>query len=140
MIKYIRHWLLRIWPWYRHRALYVIADATDNSITLSKALFEHMDVMKLDEVKVFVYRLGTDGLYAFSVNPPLNKPSQLSDIQYNSKHKTIGFESLCPTVNRIFYDYGLPTDVVAKLSVEVNKTTTGLTYYTILSPHEKYTY
>jgi hypothetical protein len=153
MIKKFRLWLLGVWRWYRHRSLYVIADPADNSVTLSRALFEHMDVMRStsgrsqgenkEQAKVFMFSVGDGsagtGIYAFTLNPDIEQPTCLADIQYNSKHRSIGFESLCPTVNRIFYDYGLPYDRPVKLSVEPatipwqGKT---FTYYKILRPHD----
>jgi hypothetical protein len=72
------------------------------------------------------------------LNPSLDQPTHLADVQYNSKHRCIGFECLVPTVNRIFYDYGLPADSRAKLSVKT-QTTHGMEYYVIRRPHEKYT-
>lgn len=143
MIKKFRLWLLGVWRWYRHRSLYVIADPADNSVTLSRALFENMDVMNQEQAKVFMFSVGdliVGTGYAFTLNPDIEQPTCLADIQYNSKHRSIGFESLCPTVNRIFYDYGLPYDRPAKLSVEPatipwqGKT---FTYYKILRPHDK---
>ena len=120
-------WLLMHWHWLAKLRLYVIADATDNSITFSKDLFRMLDVMKKDEAKVYVTRLCnvahevTDGwngnMYGFIVNYPFSKETQLADIQYNQKHRCIGFECLCPTVNQIFFDYGLPAQSKAKLSV-----------------------
>ena len=157
MIKKLRLWLLRVSRWYRHRALYVIADATDNSITFSKALFDLMDVMKLDVAKVYVFKLFNVKslsrelpLYAFAINPPFEQETQLADIQYNAKHKCIGFESLCPTVNKIFYDYGLPHNTKAKLSIDTgfldvcdrdgkdgkDANPTHFKYYIILPPHD----
>lgn len=153
MIIRIRLFLASIWRWYRRRALYVIADPRDNSVTLSRLLFEHMCVMKQETAKVFVFRLGnaavdsvgkSGAIYAFSLNPPLgDRPTQLCDIQYNSKHRTIGFETLCPSVNRIFYDYGLPSDKPAKLSVDtalairtdMKAKDEPMLYYIILPPH-----
>ena len=151
MIKKFRLWLLGVWRWYRHRSLYVIADPADNSITLSRALFDHMDVMNLDVAKVFVFKIKNTSHvgasrfpreeYAFTINPPIEQPTQLADIQYNSKHHTIGFESLNPSVNRIFYDYGIPADRPVKLSVQpatVNAASAAhLNYYIIMSPHDK---
>jgi len=143
MIKKFRLWLLGVWRWYRHRSLYVIADPADNSVTLSRALFEHMDVMNQEHAKVFMFSVGVSsagiGFYAFTLNPDIEQPTCLADIQYNSKYRSIGFASLCPTVNRIFYDYGLPYDRPVKLSVEPatipwqGKT---FTYYKILRPHD----
>ena len=125
MIKKVKHLLSRWWLQYQQRTMYVIADPADNSITFSRRLFKRMDVMKLDVAKVMVFTVADKNLrssYAFCLNPPLDEPTQLADIQYNSKHKTIGFESLVPTVNRIFYDYGLPFDRKVKLSVSVENT------------------
>lgn len=148
MIKKFRLWLLGVWRWYRHRSLYVIADPADNSVTLSRALFEHMDVMNQEQAKVFMFSVGDGsagtGIYAFTLNPDIEQPTCLADIQYNSKHHSIGFESLCPTVNRIFYDYGLPYDKPVKLSVEMWITyredpkdiAVPITYYKILRPHD----
>lgn len=141
MIHAINNWLLRVWRWYRHRSLYIIADATDNSITISKGLFRYMDVMNLDVAKVFVFRLcntipvgnTTGAIYAFMVNPPFSQPTQLADIQYNAKHKCIGFECLVPTVNRIFYDYGIPAASRAKLSIQPTKYNDN-EYYIICPP------
>lgn len=146
MIKKFRLWLLGVWRWYRHRSLYVIADPADNSVTLSRALFEHMNVMNQEQAKVFMFSVGDGsagtGIYAFTLNPDIGQPTCLADIQYNSKHRSIGFESLVPTVNRIFYDYGLPYDKPVKLSVEPDTVPCGspqgktFTYYKILRPHD----
>ena len=115
------------------RRRYVIADASDNSITLSRALFRHMDVFKLDQAKVFVFKVGED--YGFMLNPQLEHETPLADIQYNTKYRTVGFECLYPTVNRIFYDYGLPPLAKAKLSVKVCKAK-FFDYYLICRPHD----
>lgn len=137
MIKKIIRWVVRLWRHFRHHTLYVIADPADNSITLSRGLFRHMDVMKLDVAKVYVFKLSQTGdtatTYAFALNPPVGQSTQMSDIQYNARHRTCGFESLCPTVNRIFYDYGLPPCAKVKLSVEP-RSVNNITYYTILRP------
>lgn len=115
---------------------YVIADATDNTFTLSEELFEHMGVMELDVAKAFVFSVG-QGHYAFMLNPELGQPSQLADVQYNSKYRSIGFQSLCPSVNRIFYDYRLPHGSRARLSVKpcsLRRRENKIRYYKILRP------
>lgn len=154
MIKKFRIWLMGVWRWYRHRSLFVILDPSDNSVTLSKGLFDYMDVMSLDVAKVFVFHLcntateepkQSGAIYAFMLNPKLEQETQLADIQYNSKHRTIGFECLCPTVNRILYDYGLSANAKVKLSVEPHLSyredpvdiTVAFTYYIILPPYAK---
>jgi len=157
MKKRIERWLLRHWRWYRNAKLYVIADATDNSVTFSKALFRLLDVMDKEVApKVYVFRLcnaatepaadaagtvtGSNAkgawsgtLYAFCINPIIEQETQLADIQYNAKHFCVGFECLVPTVNRIFYDYGLKAETRAKLTV-LPATTNGMEYYIIMPP------
>ena len=141
MIKFFR----KILDWFLYRNLYVIADASDNSITLSRSLFRHMGGLDLDKAKVFVFKIPTAGrrpqgsddrpIYAFVVNPGFEQETTLADIQYNEKYKSIGFETLNPTVNRIFYDYGMPAMIKVKLSVKVRKAV-DITYYQICPPHD----
>lgn len=120
-----------------HRSMYIIADPRDNSITLSRRLIRRMGVMKAEQAKVFVFKTNDKyQRYAFTLNPKLPEPTQLCDIQYNTKHRCIGFETLCPTVNKIFYDYRLPLAKAAKLSVRI-RTIRHITYYVIIPPYEK---
>jgi len=114
---------------------YIVADANDNSITLSRFLFKRMGVMKLDAAKVFVFRVS--GHYAFTLNPDIDQPTQLADIQYNAKYRCVGFECLVPTVNRIFYDYGIKHGIRVKLRISIGQTG-NMTYYVIHRPHEKH--
>ena len=128
--------LKRIYNWFRSRHMYVIADASDNSITLSRSLFRHMGGLDLDQAKVFVFKISSHDkqpVYAFTINPSFEQETQLADIQYNSKYKTIGFETLNPTVNRIFYDYGLEPLIKVKLTVKPRKAG-DYDYYEILPP------
>ena len=133
MKDYLCTMLRRIRRWLHRWTMFVIADPKDNSITFSKALCKHMRVMELDAAKVFVFRITEDDTFGMMLNPELEMPTQLADVQYNSKHKCIGIESLNPTVNRIFYDYQMPHDGKAKLSVEVCETN-GKTFYKINRP------
>lgn len=128
MIKKIRQW-------FNNRAMYVIVDGADNSITLSKRLVRDMAVMDMGvQPKVMVFRIPDLECYGFMVNPEVEQETQLSDVQYNDKHKTIGFESLCPTVNRILYDYRMPC-AMSKLSVKKHRTKEGKVYYQICKPN-----
>jgi len=132
----MKNFLRNIKRWLDSRSFYVIADATDNSVTLSRSLFRHMGGMDLEQAKVFAFRVpsGKDSwVYAFTVNPEFEEPTQLADIQYNSKYRSVGFECLNPSVNRIFYDYGLPPLTRVKLAVAV-RTAGNVTYYAILPP------
>lgn len=129
----------KIITWLRSLFVYVIADATDNSITFSRRLFKRLNVMGLDVARIYAFYIPDTRCYGFMLNPPIEQETQLADVQYNSKHRCIGFECLCPTVNRIFYDYGLPANARCKLSVKVCKTKEGLTYYQICRPYGRNT-
>lgn len=117
---------------------YVIADPADNSVTLSKALFRHMknNAQEGDSARVFVFR--ANGLFGFMTNPGIEQPTQMCDIQYNDKYRCIGFETLCPSVGQILYDYGLPASGRVKLSVSVNHTIQGKLYYQFDQPDAKH--
>ena len=96
--------------WWRNRRCFVILDPRDNSVTFSRALFERIrGVYGSDDTppKVFMFLTPANGCYGFTINPDLGRPTQLADIQYNARHKCIGFESLNPAVTRILYDYGI---------------------------------
>ena len=136
-MTYLRIMINKLKNWIRRRTFYVVCDPADNSITLSKALFRHMNVMKLDKTQVFVFSVYSGGAhYGFTVNPGFDQETQLADIQYNDKYRCVGFESLNPTVNRIFYDYGLPHESKVKLSVEVHRSG-DVTWYKICRPKNK---
>ena len=123
----------RLLEWWGSR--YVIADPNDNSITLSKSLFKAIGRMvdKNTQPKIFVFNVGNE--YGFSINPTFEKETQLCNIQYNDKYKCVGFESLCPSVNKIFYDYGLEEDKPVWLSVK-KENIKELTYFKIKRPNE----
>lgn len=144
-MTYLRIMFDKLKNWFRRRSFFVICDPSDNSVTFSKALFHHLKVMDGDTAKVYVFSLATGaapfrdkGEYAFVINPDLGgAETQLADVQYNAKHKTIGFECLVPTVNRIIYDYGLPHDHKVKLSVKAGRSG-DIKYYKICMPHDKH--
>lgn len=126
--------------WWQSLNYYVIADPADNSITLSKRLFLHIKkkAKESDAAKVFVFRIAEQSSFGFTVNPNIEQPTQLCDIQYNDKYKCIGFESLCPSVGLMLYEHGLPGDSIVKLSVSIHHTSKGLIYYQIEKPNGKY--
>lgn len=136
-MTYLRIMFTQLKNWFRRRTFFAICDPADNSVTLSKALFKHMDVMDCDATKVYVFFVPELDCYGFIVNPQFDQETQLADIQYNDKYKSIGFECLVPTVNRIFYDYDLPHDKRVKLSVEVCRAG-DVQYYKICRPHDKH--
>lgn len=119
---------------------YVIADPSDNSITLSDGLFNHIikHYNKYKLYSVFVFRIADHTSFGFMIVEDMKEKTQLCQIQYNEKYKSIGFETLCPSVGRIFYEYGLPYDKKCKLSVSVKKTGTGKIYYEFDVPNLKH--
>lgn len=124
--------------WWQSLRLYVIADPADNSVTLSKALFQHIrsNAHEGDEARVFVFKVAQS--YGFMANPGIEQPTQMCDIQFNDKYRCIGFETLCPSVGQILYDYGLPADGRIKLSVSVCNTPQGKLYYQFDRPDAKH--
>ena len=67
--------LKKIQNWYWSLRLYVIVDPTDNSVTLSKKLFSHIrkHTDAAEKAVVFVFRVSENGLFAFMVNPNIEK-------------------------------------------------------------------
>lgn len=142
MLKRFLFW----WRSLRYHRYYVIADCSDNSITFSRKLYRHIEFSSCsrDAAKVFVFRIPAWDSYGFIVNPILDGDTvsdtsfrgqtQLADIQYNRKYRTIGFESLCPSVNVIFYEYGLPSHLKMKLTVTVHHLADGKVFYNIQRP------
>lgn len=120
--------------WFNRSKCYVIADSRDNSLTFSRQLCREIDVFNLDDNRVMVFSLKGEGpkRYGFMVNPELEQETQVNLIQYNSKYKSIGIESLCPTVNRIFYDYGIPANTKCRLSVRQQYCGDGKSFFEIL--------
>ena len=128
--------LSHLWQSFR---FFVIADPADNSVTLSRALFKHMrnNASGGESARVFVFRISGSDCFGFMVNPDLSEPSQFCDIQYNQKYRCVGFESLCPSVGKILYDYNLAAHKRVKLSVSVMKTQ-GKMFYKSEKPHAKH--
>lgn len=130
--------LRKFFNWWRDRfSTFVIADATDNSITFSKRLFKRLDVMSQSQAKVYMFHVPQHDCYGFVLNPPIEQETHLAEIQYNTKHRCVGFEALVPTVNRIFYDYGIPADTKCCLTVEEKKVG-DMKYYLIRRPYGKH--
>ena len=128
----------KIKEWWQALRYYIIADPADNSITLSRTLFSHIkdSAHEGDAARVFVFRVGDS--YGFMANPGIEQPTQMCDIQYNDKYRCIGFETLCPSVGQIFYDYGLNATQRVKMSVAVRRTQQGKVYYQIQRPYAKH--
>ncbi len=124
--------------WWQALRYYVIVDPADNSVTLSKALFKHIknNAHEGDEARVFVFKVEQN--YGFMTTPGIEQQTQMCEIQYNEKYRCIGFETLCPSVGHIFYNYGLNATQCVKLSVSICRTPQGKLYYKFDRPDAKH--
>lgn len=114
--------LLRLANFLFRRYIYVVADPSDNSVTLSPLLLEFvLRVTGLGENKVFAFRLSSRGEYAFTLNPDISGDTVTAPIQWNSKRRCSGFACNCPSVNRIFYDYGIDRTTAARIPVNIRR-------------------
>lgn len=98
--------------------LYVVLDDSDNSVTLSPHLAEIVMADIVDENKIHMF--SDDREYGFCVNHPdlVGKDTPFAPLQKNFQHNTIGFNATCPSVNRIYYDYGLECGKAVRKRVE----------------------
>lgn len=122
------------------RGCYAIL-GTDNSVTLAPGLLSMMRSVCPGEIdggiKFFVFRVGKN--FGFKINGVQchfkDKETQLGSLQYNSKYKCLGFETLNPTVNRMFYEWGINGDeAMVKVTLEKDKLST---YFLMHNPNEK---
>ena len=78
---------------WRSLRYYVIADPSDNSVTLSRHLFYHMkkcaESSGVDGASVFVFRIPQGGTFGFMLSPEISEPTQLCQIQYNGKYRCV---------------------------------------------------
>ena len=113
---------------------YVEMDARDNSVSLSTTLFDHItENHDGDAAKIYAFYIPERSEYGFVVNPVLPQDTIVSDIQYNDHCKQVGFELLCPSVNLIFYRYGITTDT-ATLEVDTFTLPDGTIVYSFVRP------
>jgi hypothetical protein len=91
---------------------YVIVDGSDNSVTFSPQLIRLIrrdNYGELDGATAFSFiEHGRRDVYSFAINAPVTAQcAGVSAVQYNRRHRCVGFASLCPSVNRVLYDYNL---------------------------------
>lgn len=111
--------------WMDEHTCRVLIDGSDNSVSLSKGLTRAAGIFDKDIEGALIVRLVSTDEYAIVFKQQgdvrLADMKMVNSIQYNSKYKTIGFESLTPTVNRILNDYHLPLVSKQKLWVKHKK-------------------
>ena len=116
--------------WMDEHTCRVLIDGSDNSVSMSKGLIKAAGIFDKDIEGALIVRLVSTGEYAivFKQNGDERIP-MANAIKYNSKYKSIGFESLTPTVNRILNDYNLT--LMSKQTLWVKKKTTNIDYWLI---------
>ena len=116
--------------WLDEHTCRVLLDGSDNSVSMSKGLIKAVGIFDRDVEGALIVKTNSSGRYAivFKQNGDERIP-MANAIQYNSKYKSIGFESLTPTVNRILNDYNLP--LMSKQTLWVKKKTTNIDYWLI---------
>lgn len=99
---------------------YVILNAADDSVTFSAALLRK--IRRHTRTNLSVLTVGVKGSkdYAFIVAPRMEELSEevkLPTIQYDVRSKEYGYHCFNPTVNRMFYNWGLMPDTKVKCVV-----------------------
>ncbi len=122
----------------RHKRMSVTMDPADNSVTLSQKLFEHMRhaAEGSERAQVYMFRVPEHKSFGFVVNPDIEQPTQLCDVQYNAKYQCVGFETLCPSVGAMYHFFRLPADGARQFGVRLESAAGGMQYYLIEPPHE----
>lgn len=130
--------LQRLLQFLLPRRYYIIADTADDSITLSRALYRHIlshfHTPHTDQLRAFVFSIPHRHTFGFVINHQHDRPTIEAPILYNAKFKTIGFQSTCPSVNRIFYDYRIQDHLKVKLTIKILHLPNGIPYYEIQPP------
>lgn len=133
--------LNKLITWWRNRRNFVILDVNDSSVTLSRNVFKQIQkTLGADcaVAKIFVFHIRDVDSYGFVVNPPFMQPAQLADIQYNTRHHCVGFETLNPTVAKILYDYEIPRFMKpCRFTVTKHDNLVNIPYWQIERPFPK---
>lgn len=115
MIRLFRKLRDKIFSAMTNVMLFVELDATDNSITLSRRLVNHVKDKITEENNVYVFKVLEEYAFAINVKELKNEDTVRAPLQYNDRHKTVGFYAACPSVNRIVYDYNLPDQAIVRV-------------------------
>ena len=133
LLKIVAKIKIAFYRWVDSHTCRVLIDGNDNSVSLSKGMVKAVGIYDKDIEGALIVRLCDTGEYAivFKVkdDPLYNEIPRVSNIQYNCKYKSIGFESLTPMVNRILNDYELP--ILSKQSFVVKRKRNNIDYWVI---------
>lgn len=124
---------------FRHRNDFVVLDGRANSVTLSKGIYDHIMQKERTDNSIFVFRLSDRGTYGFCMREDWKELSKVNTIftqlQFNQKHKKIGFRSDYPSITAILDDYNLPLNRMVRLTCIPRKSAKGEPYYEIMRPN-----
>lgn len=124
---------MAFYRWVDEHTCSVLIDGSDNSVSMSKGMIKAVGIYDKDIEGALIVRLCDSGEYAiiFKIkdDPLYNEIPRVSNIQYNCKYKSIGFESLTPMATRILNDYGLP--ILSKQSFSVKHIKNNIDYWVI---------
>lgn len=129
-ITYLQHIIKGL----RYRKYYVVLDGRSNSVTISKAVYDHIMGRERNKDDVFIFKTKEAGHYCFAMREDLTSFSNqvpCVPLQYNEQYRKIGFRTDSPSVTGILASYGLPIDRMVRLSCFPCKTTVGEVYYEI---------
>ena len=112
---------MRIHDFFHRHEIYVEIDPRDNSVTMSRGFVSAAVVLHMEDDKVLVLCEKDDDkkfLFTFDVGADVNEDeTQVGHVQYNSKFSSFGFETLCPSVNWMYYKWGIRDMKMRKLKV-----------------------
>lgn len=99
---------------------HVILRASDDSVTFSPALLRAIRRHTGKNLEVLTVAVKGTNNYAFIVAPKMEEVTEevkLPTIQYDPKSKEYGYHCFNPSVNMMFYEWGLEPDAVVKCRV-----------------------
>jgi hypothetical protein len=99
---------------------HVILRASDDSVTFSAALLRTIRRHTAKDLRVLTVSVKGTNDFAFIVAPKMNEVTEdvkLPTIQYNAATKEYGYHCFNPSVNMMFYEWGLNVDAVVKCRV-----------------------
>jgi hypothetical protein len=142
MAKYLtKAWRIICRWWHMRKGYYVTLDVRDSSVSFSENLYKVFEPQIMCEAqengnpnrgKVLTFFEPQCNCFGFVISPELDQPTQLADIQFNTKFGSVGFESLVPTVARMLHHYGINQEQV-KLCV-TKRNTKGMQWWCIERP------
>lgn len=124
---------------FRYRNDFVVLDGRDNSVTLSKGIYDHIMQKERTDNSIFVFRLSDRGTYGFCMREDLEElrkaNTAFAQLQFNQKYKKVGFRSDYPSITAILDEYNLPLDRMVRLTCIPRKSAKGEPYYEIMRPN-----